>query len=171
MLEHWCWEPEVLQRFARHHRTGEPIPAGLVAKMVAAKNLDSGVIFLRQLFFASLDFAYHSPGFDGNTTATAARLHPITGFPISEGTHFQSGFGHLFGYDAGYYGYLWSHVFGDDMYTRFEGAGITNREMGKHYRRLILERGGSADGDELVRDFLGREQNSEAFLRGLGLSA
>ncbi len=170
MLEHWVWEPEVLGSFSRHHRTGEPLPKTLLEAMIAAKNLDSGVVTLRQLYFACLDFAYHSPGFSGDTTAVAAALHPITGFPFSLGTHFQSGFGHLFGYDAGYYGYLWSHVFGDDMYTRFEQSGPLDSATGAEYRRTVLERGGSVDGDELVRSFLGREPNNEAFLRGLGLS-
>ncbi|HMO95449.1 MAG TPA: M3 family metallopeptidase, partial [Tepidiformaceae bacterium] len=101
--------------------------------------------------------------------ATVRDLHDITGFPYTPGTHFQSGFGHLFGYDAGYYGYMWSHVFGDDMYTRFEEAGPLDPATGMHYRKTILERGGTVDGDQLVRDFLGREPNNEAFLRGLGL--
>jgi Zn-dependent oligopeptidase len=139
--------------------------------MVAAKNLDSGVIYLRQLFFASLDLAYHSPGFDGDSTALVERLHSITGFPYTPSTHFQSGFGHLFGYDAGYYGYLWSQVFGDDMYTRFEAVGPLDPTVGADYRRSILERGGSLDGVELVRAFLGREPDSAAFLKGLGLGA
>lgn len=169
MLEHWCWEPEVLGSFSRHYETGEPLPTRLLEAMVAARNLNSGITTLRQILFASLDMAYHSPGFDGDTTATLARLHDISGFPYTPGTHFQSGFGHLFGYDAGYYGYLWSHVFGDDMYTLFEQRGPLNREVGAHYRRTILERGGSVDGDELVRSFLGREPNNEAFLRNLGL--
>ena len=108
MLEHWCWEPGVLAGFSRHFETGEPLPASLVESMVAAKNLSSGVMTLRQLFFATLDLTYHSPGFAGDTTETLRELHGITAFPYTEGTHFQSGFGHLFGYDAGYYGYLWS---------------------------------------------------------------
>jgi thimet oligopeptidase len=136
--------------------------------MVAAKNLDSGIVYLRQLYFASLDFAYHSPGFAGDSTATAAALHELTGFPFPPGTHFQSGFGHLFGYDAGYYGYLWSQVFGDDMYTRFEHHPL-DADEGSRYRRLVLERGGSVDGDVLVRDFLGREPRNDAFLRDIGL--
>lgn len=170
MLEHWCWEPEVLASFARHWQTGEPIPRRLVEAMVAAKNLNSGIMTLRQLFFATLDLRYHSPGFDGDSTKLVEELHPITGFPYTPGTHFQSGFGHLFGYDAGYYGYLWSHVFGDDMYTLFEAAGPLSAEVGRRYRATILERGGSVDGNQLVRDFLGREPNSDAFLRGLGLT-
>jgi len=169
MLEHWCWDAGVLRGFARHYETGEPLPEDLLESMVAAKNLDSGVMTLRQLFFATLDFAYHSPGFGGDSTAIVKQLHGITGFPYTPATHFQSGFGHLFGYDAGYYGYLWSHVFGDDMFTRFEAAGPLNPALGREYRERILERGGSVDGAELVRDFLGREPNSDAFLRGLGL--
>jgi thimet oligopeptidase len=169
MLEHWVWEPEVLSSCSRHYETGEPLPTELLQSMVAAKNLNSGVMALRQLFFATLDFTYHSPGFEGNTTRTVQELHDITGFPYPADTHFQSGFGHLFGYDAGYYGYLWSHVFGDDMYTRFEEHGPLDEATGQRYRKLILERGGSVDGDVLVRDFLGREPNNAAFLRGLGL--
>lgn len=170
MLEHWCWEPEVLASFARHWQTGEPLPRRLIDAMVAAKNLNSGIMTLRQIFFATLDLKYHSPGFDGDSTRLVAELHDITGFPYTPGTHFQSGFGHLFGYDAGYYGYLWSHVFGDDMYTLFEQAGPLSAEVGRRYRETILERGGSVDGQQLVRDFLGREPNSDAFLRGLGLA-
>jgi Zn-dependent oligopeptidase len=169
MLEHWVWDRDVLRRFSRHHKTGEPLPDHLLDAMIRAKNVSSGIATLRQLFFARIDFAYHSPGFDGDTTATLRQLYPITGFPYPENTHFQSGFGHLFGYDAGYYGYLWSRVFGDDMFTRFESAGVLDTATGLEYRQKILERGGSVDGDELVRDFLGREPNSDAFLRELGL--
>ncbi|GAB4333413.1 MAG: oligopeptidase A [Dehalococcoidia bacterium] len=169
MLEHWVWEKDVLRRFARHYKTGAPIPGDLVDALIAAKNVSSGVMTLRQIFFATLDLTYHSPGFDGDTTETVKALHPITGFPYTPGTHFQSGFSHLFGYDAGYYGYLWSHVFGDDMYTRFEERSPLDPGLGAEYRSAVLERGGSVDGDELVRSFLGREPNNRAFLRNLGL--
>jgi len=169
MLEHWVWDRDILRSFSRHHETGEPLPDDLLDAMIRAKRVSSGIATLRQLFFARLDFAYHSPGFSGDTTATLRELYPVTGFPYPDGTHFQSGFGHLFGYDAGYYGYLWSRVFGDDMFTRFEHAGVLDRATGQQYRETVLERGGSVDGDVLVRDFLGREPNSDAFLRELGL--
>jgi thimet oligopeptidase len=137
--------------------------------MIAAKNLDSGVFTMRQLYFGELDMAYHGEGADKDTTAIARELHPIMGFPAPDDTYWQAGFGHLFGYDAGYYGYKWSEVFADDMFTRFEAAGPLNQDLGLEYRRKVLERGGSIDGDVLVREFLGREPNNEAFLKNLGL--
>lgn len=169
MLQHWVWTPEVLAGFSRHVETGEPLPKDLLDSMIAAKNLDSAVFCARQLYFGELDFACHSGGARKDTTALAAELHPIMGFPAPEETYFQAGFGHLFGYDAGYYGYKWSEVFADDMFTRFEAANPMDRDIGLEYRRKILERGGGVDGDILVRDFLGREPNSDAFLRNMGL--
>jgi thimet oligopeptidase len=168
MLEHWVWDPSVLAGFTRHVDTGEPLPAGLLDAMLAAKRLDSGVLTARQLFFSELDLAYHGGGVP-DTTAVAVELSPITGFPMPADTFFQAGFGHLFGYDAGYYGYLWSRVFADDMWTRFEAAGALDEATGRAYRELILEPGGGEDGDMLVRRFLGREPNADAFLRELGL--
>jgi thimet oligopeptidase len=169
MLEHWVWRPEVLAGFSRHVETGEPLPQRLLDAMIAAKNLDSGVFTMRQLYFAELDMAYHGGGSDKDTTAIATELHSISGFAAPEKTYWQAGFGHLFGYDAGYYGYKWSEVFADDMFTRFEVAGPLNGELGLEYRHTVLERGGAVDGDVLVRDFLGREPNNEAFLKNLGL--
>ena len=168
MLEHWVWDPAVLRGFTRHVRTGEPLPEDLLRRMVDAKNVASGLHYLRQIYFATLDLAYHAPGRDKDTDALAETSHPITGFPFPEGTHFQAGFGHLFGYDAGYYGYLWSQVFGDDMFTRFEAG---DPQAGADYRRLILEAGGTRDGADLVREFLGREPRQDAFLREIGLEA
>ena len=167
MLEHWVWQPEVLRGFARHVTSGEPLPEDLLERMMAAKNVGSGIHYLRQIYFARLDLAYHGPGRMKDSDAIAQELHPITGFDFVPETHFQAGFGHLFGYDAGYYGYLWSQVFGDDMYTRFEeypGAG-------RDYRRIILEGGGTQDGDAMLREFLGREPRIDAFLREIGLEA
>ncbi len=170
MLEHWCWSPTVLASFSRHYRSGDPLPADLVQRMVAARNVSSGLATLRQIYFARLDLAYHGPGARKDTDGIARDLHPITALPFPEDTHFQAGFGHLFGYDAGYYGYLWSRVYGDDMFTRFQRAGLDDHDVGLAYRRLILEPGGSRDGDALVRDFLGREPTPDAFLHHLGLT-
>ena len=96
----------------------------------------------------------------------AKQLHEITCFSFPSDTHFQAGFGHLFGYDAGYYGYLWSKVFGDDMFERFE---VEGHSVGEEYRRMILEQGGSVDAKQLVREFLGREPRNDAFLKDIGI--
>ena len=127
MLEHWCWQRDMLSSFSRHYETGDPLPTSLINRMIEAKHTSSAIATLRQVYFSRLDLAYHSDS--GRSTDEIAReLHPITGFPFPEDTHFQAGFGHLFGYDAGYYGYLWSRVFGDDMFTRFEAPGASVSE-------------------------------------------
>jgi thimet oligopeptidase len=170
MLEHWCWEPAVLNGFARHYRTGEPMPDELLAGLIAAKKVASGVLTLQGLSRATLDLAYHSARYGGDSTATLAEVYAQHGLRHLEGTHLQSGWVHLFGYDAAYYGYLWSQVLGDDMYTRFEEAGPLDPATGAAYRRTVLERGGTVGSDLMVRDFLGREPSNAAFLRGIGLT-
>ena len=169
MLEHWCWQPQMLQRFSRHVETGDPLPSSLIERMAQAKHASSAIATLRQVYFSRLDLAYHTDT-ERSTDDIARELHPITGFDFPEDTHFQAGFGHLFGYDAGYYGYLWSRVFGDDMFTRFETPGASVPSVGGEYRRHILEPGGTADADQLIHRFLGREPNADAFLRELGLA-
>jgi thimet oligopeptidase len=170
MLEHWCWEPAVVNSFARHYQTGEPMPDELLAGLIAAKKVASGVLTLSHLARTTLDFTYHSAEYTGDSTATLAEVWTQHGIMHIEGTHLQSGFSHLFGYDAAYYGYLWSQVMGDDMYTRFEAAGPLDPVTGAAYRRAVLARGGTVDGGVMVRDFLGREPNSAAFLREIGLA-
>ena len=169
MLEHWCWQPDTLRSFSRHYETGDPLPTSLINRMIEARHTSSAIATLRQVYFSRLDLAYHMES-DRSTDEIARELHPITGFPFPEGTRFQAGFGHLFGYDAGYYGYLWSRVFGDDMFTRFEAPGASVSGIGAEYRQHILEPGGTADADQLIHRFLGREPNADAFLRELGLT-
>ena len=98
-------------------------------------------------------------------------LREIMGIPAVEGGHFPASFGHLMGgYDAGYYGYLWSEVYAADMFTRFEREGLLNSTTGGDYRRFILESGSMREALDLLRDFLGREPNSEAFFKKLGIT-
>ena len=75
------------------------------------------------------------------------------------------------GYDAGYYGYLWSEVFAADMFTRFAREGVLNPKTGRDYRDIILAKGRTEDPDELLREFLGRAPNEEAFLRQIGIQS
>jgi thimet oligopeptidase len=89
--------------------------------------------------------------------------------PYVEGTHFQAAFVHLIGYGSSYYGYLWSLVYAQDMFSIFDANGILNKKTGLRYRDIILARGSSENALDLVKEFLGREPNNEAFLKELGL--
>jgi thimet oligopeptidase len=169
IMEHWCWTPAVLQRFARHHQTGKPIPAETVEQLAAARDLHVALLTLRQISFGLLDMAFHGPAEEKDLFAITRETTAVTGLPHHDGTFYPAGFGHLFGYDAGYYGYLWAKVFGDDMFSRFEAEGITSPVVGSEYRRRVLERGGSLDAGELLRDFLEREPSQQAFLHHLGI--
>ena len=176
IMEHWTWNADVLARFARHHETGDPIPSELVSKLVEARDLNVGLTNLRQIQFGVLDMGLHGsedpPDGQEGIDAVHRRAVEVALLPYHEGTFFPASFGHLLsGYDAGYYGYLWSEVFGDDMFSRFEAEGVTNPEVGLAYRREVLERGGSVDADEMLRNFLGREPDNRAFLRKLGIAS
>ena len=171
IMEHWVWDPDVLARFARHYRTGEPIPAELVRQMVAARQLDIGLKTLIQVFYGQVDLAMHDGRPDPDLDAATRTAYEYTGMPYPEGTFLLSGFGHpMGGYDAGYYGYLWAEVIGDDLYGRFQAGGVTSREVGAAYRRAILEPNGSRPAAELVHDFLGRDPTPDAWLRLRGLA-
>ena len=173
MLENWIWQKESLSLFAKHYDTGEVIPDELLNKMLAAKNVNSGTKALQQIYYGILDFTLHD-GFDpdGEKTTTdivSALQNEITFYPYQEGTHMEAAFGHLNGYGAAYYGYKWSEVYAQDMFSIFEEKGIMNAEQGMRYRKIILEKGGTEEPLNLVREFLGRESNSDAFLRSMGL--
>ncbi|HSM02245.1 MAG TPA: M3 family metallopeptidase [Acidimicrobiia bacterium] len=169
IMEHWCWNADVLRRFARHHKTGEPIPDAVVDQLVAARNLHIALATLRQVAYGKLDLGFHGPGAEKDLHAVTRETTELALFPFHEGTFYAASFGHLFGYDAGYYGYLWAKVFGDDMFSRFEEEGVLSPEVGRDYREKVLGPGGSKDPMDMLRDFLGREPNQEAFLRHLGI--
>ncbi len=171
IMQHWIWRPEVLRRFARHYETDEPIPESLVEGLVAARQLNRGMAYLRQIRAGMLDQDLHGPEESKDIDAILRNATTLTMLPFHEGTFFPASFGHLMGgYDAAYYGYLWSEVFGDDMFSRFEEEGVTDPGVGMDYRTTVIGRGGTVDADEMLRDFLGREPNNAAFLRKAGIA-
>ncbi len=171
MLENWIWDAQVLARFARHYETGEPLPKAMLAGMLAAKNLGSGLATEGQVYLGMMDLAYHTdPTGEVDTDAVRREVYLETRiFPPTDHIWSQASFGHLMGYHAGYYGYLWSLVYAQDMFSRFEETDPMDKAVAAEYRKRVLARGGSVDALELVRDFLGREPNAAAFLRHLGL--
>jgi thimet oligopeptidase len=172
ILEHWAWQADVLARFARHHATGEPIPRALVDRLVASRDLDVALTTLRQCYLGLMDLGLHGSEESRDIAVIDRAAFAVWGLPYHEGTLYPCGFGHLMGgYDAGYYGYLWSKVYGDDMFGRFEAEGVTSPVVGAAYRREILEPNGTRDPLDLLRAFLGRDPSPATFLRLLGIEA
>ena len=179
IMENWCWEREALDLFARHYQTGEPIPDDLFKKMRRAKNFRSANAQMRQLGFGTLDLALHTkfaPDRDGDAIAYSRNIlqsHSPVELPADYSM--VTGFTHLFarpvGYGSGYYSYKWSEMLDADAFTRFANEGIFNSKTGGAFRRTILERGNSAEPEELFRSFMGRDPDPEALLRRLGLAA
>lgn len=173
IFEHWAWHPEALRLFARHYLTDEILPDELINKLNDSKNVASGIHNLQQIFYGTLDFTLHDkydPEGEISTTQLVEKLQEeITLYPFLKDTHFEAGFGHLMGYAAGYYSYLWAKVYAEDMFSVFKEKGVLNPDAGQELRKTILERGSEKDEMEIVKDFLGREPNENAFLISIGL--
>ena len=158
MLEEWTWDPKTLASFARHYQTNEPIPAALVLQMKRANEFGKGLFVRRQMVYAKLSLSIYDR--DPKAVATDAIVQRLTEqyqpFPFVEGTHFQTAFGHLDGYSAVYYTYMWSLVIAKDMFSQFDRAQMLVPGVAKRYRAKVLEPGGSRPAAKLVEDFLGR---------------
>ena len=171
MLERWAWDPQVLKKISKHYKTGEALPDDLIKRMIAAKNFGAGGMYLRQDFFAQYDMSLHTADTTPDTTKLYFELtKKIRGLPLTKGTIPQASFGHIMGgYDAGYYGYLWSEVIAEDFFGEFKKNGIFNPETGLKFRREILEKGGTLDEEKMVENFLGRPADNKPFLKSIGL--
>lgn len=172
MFENWVWQQDSLKLFAKHYKTGEPLPAKLLEGMLAARNLGSGIETEHQFFYGIVDIRAHiDPTGKVDTQAIQLKTFPeVELYPAIPEAFYQASFGHFVGYQAGYYGYEWSLVYASDMFERFKQLGILDPKAGDYYRRKILARGGSMDEFDLLRDYLGREPDLNAYLKHLGLN-
>lgn len=173
IFENWVWNYESLELFAKHYETGEVMPKELFDKMLASKNVMSGRNTLYQIFLGQLDMTLHG-GFDpdGDKTITQVREELDREINLTEpfeDSRMAASFGHLNGYGASYYGYLWSKVFAQDMFSRFEEEGIFSEDAGLDYKKYILAAGATKDEMDMLRDYLGRDPQKDAFIRSLGL--
>jgi thimet oligopeptidase len=165
MFEEWAWSHETLERFAKHHKTGAVIPKDLVDRMRRAKKFGVGLFVTGQTFYATVSLEFHRA--DPKTLDMNGKVRELQGkltpFPFVEGTRFHANFGHLNGYSAIYYTYMWSLVIAKDLLTPFHEHGLLNKTWTQRYRDRVLAPGGSKDAADLVKDFLGREYSFKAF--------
>jgi oligopeptidase A len=175
MLQNWVWDKKVLDTFAADYRDpSKKIPAEIIKKMNDAKLANAGVLYRRQFAFASLDLALHNQHPEDDSYDCVAISNPILEkvfLPIDPSTTFVTYFGHLNGYDAGYYGYAWADAIAADMATVFEKAkdGYLDKQAGMKLRREIYEPGDSRDVNVSIEKFLGRKQSIQPFLKKIGI--
>ena len=173
-MENFCWEWTVLSHMTQHVDNGETLPRELFDKMIAAKNFQAGMAFVRQLEFSLLDMRLHS-GFNAETDNLLILMKTIRAqvavVKSAEFNRMAHSFGHIFGggYAAGYYSYKWAEVLSADAYAAFEESGVLNPETGARFRREVLGRGGSRSALASFTAFRGRKPEMEALLRHNGM--
>lgn len=177
MLENWCWDKKSLETLSEHYqKRNEPLPDNLLSALIRSKLLNVGNFYLRQIFFGLFDMKVHKEAPIGywNSEKLINLWHDlrksVTRFQPQNGTFGGATFGHIMGgYDAGYYGYLWSLVISADLYhSKFENAQDIP-SLGLEYRKKILMPGSSIDANDMIKNFLGRDVNQDAFLKSIGL--
>jgi thimet oligopeptidase len=175
MLENWTYDKAVLDTFAADYRDpSKKVPAEVLGRLQEVRLATMGVFYRRQLSFALLDLKLHGPRPAGAPVDSQAESNRILGevfFPVPEDSAFVAYFGHLMGYDAGYYGYAWADSIAADMATVFKAApgGFLDPGIGMRMRQEIYSQGDSRDVSISIEDFLGRPRSNGPFLRRLGI--
>ncbi len=171
MLEEWLWSPDILKAVSHHYKTGQSLPDDLIKIILKTRNFDAGSHIVRQLMLAnlSLDSFNGGPSVDINELYKSLFKRFIISTEFQPQDHFYTAFGHLGGYGARYYGYLWSSVFAHDLASEVKKAnGYTDPVVGRRYVDAVIGKGGSQDPNIMLKNFLGREPNQDAFLHDMG---
>jgi peptidyl-dipeptidase Dcp len=174
--EHWALEPTVFANYAKHYKTGAPMPAELVEKIKKSHTFNQGFETTEYLAAALLDMSWHSLPADAPTQDVekfekdSLKKYNID-VPAVPPRYKTPYFAHIWGggYSAGYYAYLWSEVLDDDAYYWFKEHGGMTRENGQRFREMVLSRGSTKDMAELYREFRGRDPSVEPLLEERGL--
>ena len=174
LYEHWLEVPEVLDRHARHVRTGAPMPAALRDRLLAAATYDQGFATVEYIASALVDLAFHEGAAPADPMAVQAEVLGAIGMPAAIGMrHATPHFAHVFsgdGYAAGYYSYMWSEVMDADAFDAFREAGDAfDADTARRLESSILAAGGSREAEVLYRAFRGAMPGVEPLLRGRGL--
>jgi thimet oligopeptidase len=171
MMEQLAWSPAALARLSANVEGGAPLPADLIARMLAARRFDAAYATVVQTFYAAVDQQLHLAAPPVDVLAIWQRtLAAMTPLPFAAGTLPQASFAHLMnGYEAGYYGYLWAQVDADDLYAALAPAGVPDPQAGRRLRDEVLAPARSLDPQTAMLHFLGRPADARAFYRALGL--
>jgi oligopeptidase A len=177
MLENWCWEDVILERYARHHQDDRPMPADLKERLLRSRHFQKALFLVRQLEFAICDLRLHLE-YDPEDPADALQVldevrQSVAVVPVPNWNRFLNGFGHIFGggYAAGYYSYLWAEQLAADAWGRFRDEGTLNRATGDAFRREILAAGGARPALDSFKAFRGRPPAADPLLQSYGLSS
>ena len=177
--ENFAFQPELLAQYATHYKTGEVIPAELVEKILAARTFNQGFMTTELCAASILDMKWHElteipadadstfiDAFEEKVCKEMGLIDEI--IPRYRTTYFN----HIFssGYSAGYYGYLWSEVLDKDAFAKFEEHGVWDVELARKFKETFLEKGGSEEPMTLFKSFMGREPDTQPFLKGRGLT-
>jgi thimet oligopeptidase len=165
MLEEFFRDEKLLQAFAKHYQTGEPLPSETIKKMKLAGAFGRADWVRSQLYYTTLSLDLHDQDPAGlDLDATTKRLYQtLQPWTWMEGNRMYASFGHLTGYSSNYYTYAFDKVIALDFFAQFDPADLLGCDAGARYRRLVLEQGGSKPGRQMVRDFLGRDEEFSAF--------
>ena len=172
--EHYVYEREFLDSFARHYQTGEPVPQDLIERLIASSQYGAAYACVRQLGFGFLDMAWHSISEPCQSDAFRFEydaVKDIQAFEPVEGCIISSQFTHIFsgGYAAGYYGYKWAEVIECDAFDKFKQDGIFNPETSRSWARNVLSRGGTEHPMSLYKRFRGSEPSIKPLMRRDGI--
>lgn len=175
IFENWITDYDMLSRFAKHYKTGEVLPKELFDNMKKAKNVSSGfgvISSLRNCIYDLNLYDKYNPESPVQTDELWKKIDTELGVMnmYIDDTHPQASWIHINTHPVYYYGYLWSEVYAQDMFSIFEQNGLTDLETGLRFRNLILANGSQRDAIEAVEEFLGRKSNNEAYIKSLGLN-
>lgn len=173
LAERWISDVDILNTIGKHYKTKERLPHDMIVTKLKSKNAFSGIYYMNQIYFSYLSLTYFADNkFIDNDEYSVKLYKSLCNkmSPFDVKIRVETGFGHLVGYYAGYYSYMWSKVFADDIFENISKEGILNSVAGRKFAKEILEKGGSINPNDMIKNYLGREFSNKAFLKQIGIS-
>jgi Zn-dependent oligopeptidase len=165
-FENWAYKPDFLRKISKHYKSGESLPNKIIKNIKKNRYYNIGLHYLTQILYIKYDLIIHQQknvNKDYIRNLWLSLSEELLPYKVSKNTYPMCRFDHLIGYEAGYYGYLWSIIYSYDAFSLFEKEGIYNKELGMRFRREILEKGGTVPSLEMLENFLQRKTNNKSF--------